>query len=338
MTDILSRAGSLRGARTPFVLATVVAALPPQSVRPGTRAIVHADGTIEGWIGGGCVRPLILQEAREALADGAPRLVRMNPGGEGTDPRPGVRVYAMTCQGEGGVEIFLEPVRPAPRVIVLGETPVASAVARLASELDFDVVQASPAHPVSAGSPGAGTTDVAALRDADASSFVVVATMGAGDEEALAAAAGSGAGYVGLVASAKKARFLVEYARSAGVSAEALERVKAPAGLDLGGMTPAEIALSILAEIVQRRHAARVTSAPTVTRASGVSVPVVADVVAPVEKGRMDGDLPRDPICGMPVDPATARHTVVEGSRTVYFCCPHCRADYLQARGAERGA
>src|SRR5436190_11032595 len=122
MTDILERVIELRVARTPFVLATVVASYPPQSVRAGAKAIILAEGTIEGWIGGGCIRPIVLDEAREALSSLTPRLVRMNAGSGRADPTPGVRDYPMTCQGEGGVEIYLEPMLPAHRLCVLGET------------------------------------------------------------------------------------------------------------------------------------------------------------------------------------------------------------------------
>src|SRR5262245_20420274 len=121
--DVLSRAAQLRAEGTSFVLATVVASYPPQSVRAGAKAILFGDDRIEGWIGGGCVRPVVLQEAREALADGRPRLVRMNAG-SGPElhagVHPAVRDYPMTCQGEGGVEIYLEPMQPAPRLVVLG--------------------------------------------------------------------------------------------------------------------------------------------------------------------------------------------------------------------------
>src|SRR5690348_5455545 len=122
MPDILERAAILRGERTAFVLATVVASYPPQSVRPGAKAIILADGSIDGWIGGGCIRPVVLDEARAALATGTSRLVRMNAGSARNDGH-GVRTYPMTCQGEGGVEIYLEPMFPAPRLCVLGDTP-----------------------------------------------------------------------------------------------------------------------------------------------------------------------------------------------------------------------
>src|SRR5690349_12735879 len=259
--DIYTTAAKLRADRTPFVMATVVASHPPQSVRPGAKAIVHADGAMQGWVGGGCVQPVVRQESADALADGRPRLVRMNAGPAGAETaatRHGdVREYPMTCQGEGGIEIYLEPVLAAPRLVLLGHTPVVQSLARLGAELGFEVIIGSAAVPPDLFPPGVRvTTDISvALAGADATTFVVVGTMGAGDEAALAAAAASAAPYVGLVASRKKARYLIDYVRAEGVGADRLARVKFPAGLDLGGMSASEIALSVLAEIVQRRYA-----------------------------------------------------------------------------------
>jgi xanthine dehydrogenase accessory factor len=341
-TDLYATAAHLRADGTPFVLATVVASHPPQSVRPGAKAIVLADGTIDGWVGGGCVQPVVVQEAMEALADGRPRLVRLNVG-TGAPARHGdVREYPMTCQGEGGVEVYLEPVRAAPRLVVLGHTPVAQSLARLGAELGFDVVVTSSGAAAHFPAEAHVAADApSALAGADAATWVVVATMGAGDEEALAAAATSDAAYVGLVASRKKARWLLDYARAAGVAADRLERVKYPAGLDLGGMTAPEIALSILAEVVQRRHA---SNSRADSRNSGYEAPppvVPAEVgtspptAAPARKPRTlaMAPFPTDPICGMPVNPAEARHTLAVGGETLYFCCPHCKAAYERRAG-----
>ena len=299
MTDILDRVSELRIARTPFVLATVVASYPPQSVRAGAKAIIFADGTIEGWIGGGCIRPVVLDEARGALVAATPKLVRMNVASGRSESARGVRDYPMTCQGEGGVEIYLEPMIPAPRLCVLGDTPVAHVLTALAGHL--------------------GYTMVAGPNEAEA---VVVATMGVGDEEALADAAMSGAAYVGLVASKKKASFLFDYLRASGVADESLARVKAPAGLDLGGMAPGEIALSILAEIVQRRHCH-----PERSEGSAVDWVTADPSVAPLPQD----DKAVDPVCGMTVDRATAKHTLALSGETFYFCCPHCKASFAKA-------
>ena len=339
--DIFATAAQLRADRTPFVMATVVASYPPQSVRPGAKAIVRADGTIDGWVGGGCVRPVVLQESADALADGRPRLVRMNAGPNATADsgdviRHGdVREYPMTCQGEGGIEIYLEPVLAAPRLVLLGHTPVVQSLARLGTELGFEIVVASAAVPGDFFPTGVRVSaDVAgALIGADATTCVVVGTMGAGDEEALEAAAASDAAYVGLVASRKKAQYLIEYVRANGVPDERLARVKYPAGLDLGGMSVAEIALSVLAEIVQQRYGKGGGQAAQ-------SSPPPRPESLPVSLGRGSGAAPPrvafpvDPVCGMPVDPATATHTLVEGGRTLYFCCPHCKSTYVRRQTA----
>lgn len=329
--DIFATAARLRADRTPFVMATVVVSYPPQSVRPGAKGIVRADGTIEGWVGGGCVQPVVRQESAEALVDGRPRLVRMNvgttPSDAGATRHGDVREYPMTCQGEGGIEIYLEPVLAAPRLVLLGHTPVVQSLARLGAELGFEVIVGSAAVPAELFPTGVRvTTDVAgALVGADATTSVVVGTMGAGDEAALAAAAASDAPYVGLVASRKKARFLMDYVQAEGVPAERLKRVKFPAGLDLGGMSASEIALSVLAEIVQRRYRSPNASDPAATTggdrtqlARGSGAPRAAPAMA------------RDPICGMPVDTTIARHTLVEDGQTIYFCCPGCKATYVR--------
>ena len=336
--DIFTTAAQLRADRTPFVMATVVASYPPQSVRPGAKAIVHADGAIQGWVGGGCVQPVVRQESADALADGRPRLVRMNAGagkeGGGAETAAishgDVREYPMTCQGEGGIEIYLEPVLAAPRLVLLGHTPVVQSLARLGAELGFEVIVGSAAVPPELFPPGVRvTTDVrTALAGADAMTYVVVGTMGAGDEAALAAAAASEAPYVGLVASRKKARFLIDYVRADGVAADRLARVKFPAGLDLGGMSASEIALSVLAEIIQRRYAKPNVGSSSPSAASSAPTPLQRNEGARTAAPAMA----RDPICGMPVDTSTARYTVVEGDETRYFCCPGCRATYLRRR------
>jgi xanthine dehydrogenase accessory factor len=337
-TDLFATAAKLRADRTPFVWATVVASYPPQSVRPGAKAIVHADGTVDGWVGGGCVRPVVLQESADALADGRPRLVRLNapPNAESADSEPtrhgDVREYPMTCQGEGGIEVYLEPILATPRLVLLGHTPVVQSLARLGAELGFEVVVGSSAVPADLFPPGVRVSPnvTSALAGADATTWVVVGTMGAGDEEALTAAAESDAAYIGLVASRKKARVLIDYVRGSGMSPERLARVKYPAGLDLGGMGAAEIALSVLAEIVQRRYGKGTGSEALAAE------PKHQQESEPVPLGRGGASehkheaFPIDPVCGMPVDPATARHTVIDGDRTIYFCCASCKATYLR--------
>jgi len=298
----LEEAARLHREGREFVLATVVAREAPQSARSGAKALVLPDGRLVGWVGGGCVRPTVIRESLAALRDGEPRLLRINPGAE-PDPRPEVRVFAMTCQGEGAVDIYLEPVLPPPELLVYGRTPVAEALAELARPLGFEVRRGEP------GAPPAGD---------GSRSFVVVATMGEGDEEALEAALAGDARYLGLVASRKKGAALFAYLRGRGILEPSLARVKCPAGLDLGGVTPAEVALSILAEIVQAQRAPRAAL-------RRVPAPALAGPAPEPE-----APFATDPVCGMAVEVATARHTLEHEGRTHYFCCPHCKAHFAR--------
>ncbi|MBX6364148.1 MAG: XdhC family protein [Gemmatimonadetes bacterium] len=311
----LDHAAALSRAGTPFVLATIVAREAPQSVRVGAHAFIHADGRVEGWIGGGCLRPTVVREALAALAERRPRLLRLNPAAE-PDPREDVRVFALTCQGEGAVDVYLEPVLPAPVLVVLGATPVAESLARIAPEAGLDVVRVDVVSPVAGGDVVAELAGrIRAAGDAGRR-HVVVATMGEADEEVLEAAVAAGGAYIGLVASRKKAESLRAHLRARGVPAEAAARVKAPAGLDLGGSEPGEIALSVVAEVVRARHA------------GGAAARAGLPIARPAAAGAAAAPA-TDPVCGMAVDPATARHTLeLADGRTVYFCCPHCRAAF----------
>jgi xanthine dehydrogenase accessory factor len=260
---VLIRAGELATAGEPFVLATVVDVRRPASARRGDRAVVQVDGSVYGWVGGSCSEPTVVREALASLADGESRLVST----EGS------------CASEGAVEILVEPQLPAPLLAIVGESPAADTLARLAAAIDWRV-----------------TPELDERADA-----VVVATMGRGDEEALAAALAGPAGYVGLVASRRRAEVVAGSLRTMGVSEDALARLKSPAGLDLGPIRQEEVAVAILAELVAWRHA-RTPSAPPPAEAA-------------------------DPVCGMTVSLASAE-TVVHGGTTYAFCCAGCRARF----------
>lgn len=285
MENVLDLWSELRAREEPFVLATVVAYKSPQSAKPGSRAIIRADGSMSGWVGGGCVQPIVLREAQLALKTGQPKLLSISPDAAHTDDWHGVASYRMTCEGGGSLEIYLEPFLPKPELLVVGHSPVAETVAQLGELLDFKV-----------------TTDPGRINE---STYVVVATMGNGDEEGLLSVLGSKPKYFGLVASEKKSRALFEYAREHGYTDEQISLVKCPAGLDLGAETMPEIALSVIAEITQLRR--------TTLQAPVVEVSAI------------------DPICGMTVDPQTAKYTSVFEGRTIYFCCLRCKETFDRA-------
>ena len=281
--DLLERAAELRRQGRPFVLATVVRSVRPASARPGDRALLLGEGRPIGWVGGGCVHTSIEREAARALTDGTPRLVRLSP-----EPaqEEGIVSYPMTCHSGGTLEIYLEPVLPAPELVILGESPVAEALAALAAPLGYRVQTL--------------------LDDISTSDAWVVAAAMSSDEDhpAVRAALERGVHYVAMVASRRRTEALIEELRADGVAEDVIGRLKAPAGLDIGAATGPEIALSVLAEIVQRRRARQ---------------PAAAQV----------RETAIDPICGMQVDVASARWTAERDGQMYYFCAPGCRKAFL---------
>ena len=191
-SDILDQAGRLRDEEQPFVLATVVAYKSPQSAKPGSKAIIRSDGTVTGWVGGGCVQPIVLREAKKVLATGKPKLLSISPEAAHEDWK-GVESYRMTCEGGGSLEIYLEPVLPKPELLIVGRSPVAQIVSELGKLLDFKVCLADPqANKEQFSDVDLILTDLSLVRSRiNETSFVVVATMGNGDEEGLQAVVGT---------------------------------------------------------------------------------------------------------------------------------------------------
>ncbi|MEP9379176.1 XdhC/CoxI family protein [Aquabacter sp. CN5-332] len=269
--DILTLVSAMKEKGAPFVLATVVRTVSATAAKAGAKAVILPNGTIsEGWIGGGCARAAVLRAAMEALADGKSRLISVQPGdllaGLGVAPgeeREGVRFAKNACPSHGTMDIFVEPMLPQPEIIVCGSSPVAVAVADLGARLGFAVAACAPPAEQSAFPEVDRRIEGYALSVAHAGQrYIVVSTQGKGDEAALRAALAVDADYVAFVGSLRKAETLKAALAERGVPAERLERLKAPAGLDLGAITPEEIALSILAEIVAQRRASQKTEQP----------------------------------------------------------------------------
>jgi len=323
--DILDQAGRLRAEGEPFVIATVVAYKSPQSAKPGSKAIIKPDGSISGWIGGGCVQPIVVREAQKALNTGKPKLVSISPEATHGDWK-GVEAYLMACQGGGSLEIYLEPILPKPNLFIVGSSPVAQILAGLGRVLDFKVCVAD-AEATQDQFPEADVvlTDLKLLRSRiDSRSYVVVATMGNGDEEGLEAVVGTSPQYLGLVASKEKAKALFQYIRDKGTPAEHLDRIKCPAGLELGAETLPEIALSVMAEITRLRRAVSEQPREQVKGSSGASLPVMRKTAESFTESI-------DPVCGMTVATANARYKTVFEENTFYFCCLRCKKAFEQS-------
>ena len=287
-SDLFQEAERLREREEPFVLATVVAYKSPQSAKPGSKAIIKADGEMIGWIGGGCVQPIVLREAKLALQTGKTKLLTISPDAQRDDWK-GAESYRMTCEGGGSLEIYLEPFLPKPQLLIVGRSPVAETVAQLGRMLDFKVTVAGP--------------DSAIRDQINEDSFVVVATMGNGDEEGLLSVIGTRPRYLGLVASEKKSKALFEYAREKGATDEDIAAIQCPAGVELGSETLEEIAVSIAAEIIRVRRSHSEEAAAT-------------------------NKVATDPICGMSVDVEKAKYTSTVNNETFYFCCLRCKETF----------
>lgn len=262
--DLELRIAALRRAGTPFALATVVRTLAATAARPGAKALLLADGSIaEGWVGGGCARGAIGRAARAAIADGRPRLVSLRPedllaaeGAAAGEERDGISYARNGCPSRGSMDVFVEPVLPRPELVICGESPVALALADLAARFGFRRCLAAPGLAADRAPRVERLLDGFTLDpDGAGERYVVVATQGKGDAEALRAAVAAGGRYVGFVGSRRKIAVLRERLAGEGCDPGALAAVRAPAGLDIAAITPEEIALSILAEITRLRRA-----------------------------------------------------------------------------------
>lgn len=305
-----SRAQQLTAQREAFVTATVVRVEHPTSSKPGNVALVHEDGSMEGFVGGVCAQNSVRLYSLKAIERGEPLLLRILPEGPGPNAvknaanvDPGHEVahdegsvtVQNPCLSGGAIEVFLEPFLPAPRMIVAGDTPIAAALLRLGPELGLDAVAARGDD---AGSPAPSADDLA----------LVVAAHGRDERAVLAAALEAGVRYVGLVASRKRGTAVLDALREDGVAEELLERIDTPAGLDIGARTPAEVALSILASIIEERR--RTSTAPR----SWAAAPPTAI----------------DPICGMTVVITADALSVEYAGDTHYFCGEGCLRAFEQ--------
>jgi xanthine dehydrogenase accessory factor len=293
--DVLALAADLSARGEPFVLATVVWRRAPSSGKEGATALITPDRQVRGWLGGACAEPTVVREALKALEEGSPRLLFLgSPEELEGHARKGVVAVPIACQSEGALEVYVEPVLPQPQLVAIGRSPAARTLAALATGLGWRSVLLEDSGDLGA--------------DVDDRSYVVVATQGHFDEDALEHALATPAAYVGLIASSKRAEAVLGYLRDRGVADEALARVHAPAGLDLGHVATDEIAVAILAEIVQLRAAGSLEPG-TVAEARHEEI---------------------DLVCGMTVDVADARFRTVHEGQTYYFCSAGCLASFTK--------
>jgi xanthine dehydrogenase accessory factor len=292
--DVVVQAAELARRGEEFALATVVWRHGPSSGSPGARAIITASGEIRGWIGGACAEPLVVREAQRAIADGEARLLLLGTPEQFRAVPAGMMVIPIACQSEGAMEVFVEPVVPSPHLIVVGRSPMAHTLCQLARDLGWraDVID-GPDFVVS---------------DVDARAAVVVATQGHGDEEAIEHAVAADPAYVGLVASRRRGEAVLGYLGDRGVAVELLDRVQVPAGLDLGPTSHREIAVAVLAELVQLRAGGALTGRREVAPTPATAI---------------------DPVCGMTVTADSSSRPYEYSGATYYFCSAGCRGAFV---------
>ena len=289
---VLAQAGELSKRGEAFALATVVWRQGPSSGQQGSRAIITEAGELHGWIGGACAEPVVIREAQRVIADGEARLLLLGtPEQFGAAVPEGMTVVPIACQSEGALEVYIEPVLPAPHLVVVGRSPMAHTLADLARALGWrtELIDGP---------------DFSAA-DADERSMVVVATQGHYDEEAVGQAVAAGPAYLGLVGSQRRGAALLGYLAERGVPRDRLDKVRVPAGLDLGRTTHEEIAVAILAELVQLR------ASGALPRQAAQAPKPAADAV--------------DPVCGMTVTADASGRPLQHDGTAYYFCSAGCR-------------
>ncbi|HEY2813373.1 MAG TPA: XdhC family protein [Acidimicrobiales bacterium] len=297
--EIVSQAAELARRGESFALATVVWRQGPSSGQQGSRAIVTASGDLIGWIGGACAEPTVIREAQRAIVDGEARLLLLGTPDQFGHVPEGMTVIPISCQSEGAMEVYVEPVVAAPHLVVVGRSPMAQTLCELGQVIGWRTELADGADFLSS--------------DVDARSVVVIATQGHGDEEAIEHAVSASPAYVGLVASRKRGDAVLGYLADRGVPQHMLDRVRVPAGLDLGSTSHREIAVAILAELVQLRGSGALSNDHAAAGDALNSEPAAEAI---------------DPVCGMTVPADASSRPFERDGVTFYFCSAGCRTTF----------
>ena len=303
--EILEEAAERARRGEPCALATVVWRQAPSSSQQGSRAIITAGGEVRGWIGGACAEPSVIRAATQVIESGQARLLLLGTPDQFSGAVPdGMTVVPISCQSEGAVEVYIEPVAPVPQLVVVGRSPMAQTLSAMAGALGWR----------------ARLIDGADFTTADAGehTLVVVATQGRGDEGVLERAVAARPAYLGLVGSRKRGEAVLGYLAERGLPTAQLDRVRVPAGLDLGATSHEEIAVAILAELVQLRAAG----------ALGVPGGVPGDQSVVIRT---------DPVCGMAVSAGPDGLPLEHEGVTYYFCCAGCRSAFERDPAAYAG-
>jgi xanthine dehydrogenase accessory factor len=301
----------LVGKNLGFARATVVRTENPSSSKPGDKAIITLDGKVHGWIGGGCTKSIVIHEAKNSIKTNKAAFIRIAPDAEVGEYK-GIKTYKMTCQSGGTVDVFIEPVLSKPHIIIFGNSAVAKALCQIGCDLNYRIsvlVNEDDAELY----PGA-TTICHDLKEIPFSNkrrdFLIICTQGENDRQHLKLALEADSGYIGFVSSRKKAHSLFRELRSEKVGFEDLEKIKTPAGLDIGAKSPEEIALSILAEVIsifRKEVKSQSEFQDNTEEKDGIPQVIV------------------NPVCRLPIQRIDAKYTEEKNGKLMYFCCEGCK-------------
>ena len=308
--DLIDQISKYMGQGEEFAVAQVIWREAPSSGKPGDKAIILKDGTMIGWIGGGCVKGIAVKEAQEAIRENKSRLVRIDPD-EGNSEDSSHKTYRMTCHSGGTMELFIEPITPNPQLIIVGKSNIARALSKLAIATNLRV------HVLSNDVNKSMFPEVKNIYDRvdfskiniDKNTFIVVATQGEDDEESIRKALETSCNYVGFISSLRKSVKIKEYLLQTELSANRINELKTPVGMDINAKLPEEIAISILAEIVQ------------LFRDPNRKLDQESDTA-------INDDTYINPVCRVAVSKKDAKHVLEYGAHTVYFCCDGCKVSF----------
>lgn len=308
-----------------FAVAQVIDRIAPTSGKVGDKALILETGELIGWIGGGCVRGIVIKEALEVIRTKRYRRVRISPEG-GTSETANFKQYVMSCQSEGTVEVLIEAVIPQPEVLIVGKSNIARKLASLASAADFRVTVMG--------------------RDADAQTFpmahkvldhvdftpykhftnryILVATQGEDDDQSVLKAMQTNAPYVGFVASRKKAAEVKAYLKKEGVPEDRVEQLRSPVGLDIKAKLASEVAISILAEIIAHFRTGNLIE----VEESQTTQPEVKEPLKTEAAGKFEEEYYINPVCQVPVSKKNPKHVLEYKGQMVYFCCDGCKVAF----------
>ena len=311
----LEKINSLRSENAPYATAVVTRRKKPSSGKPGDKAIITLDGNIHGWIGGGCTKGIVLKEALLSLEDKKPRVVCISPN-EQTTTFDNTKLYAMTCQSGGELEVYIEPILPKPHIVIFGNSHIAVSLSNVAKAIDFRITHYMNKSVADEFQTNEAIRDIGNFKtgDVDLSAYVVVCTQGEGDLEALEKAVSTDSSYISFVSSRIKANSIFADLKNNGISIDKLKKIKTPAGIDINAKTHDEIAISILAEIIEHFRTAEDSLALEATGSGSPSIP--------------NKDYYLNPVCNIPIQKSTAKHVVEYNGEKVYFCCDGCKVSF----------